>query len=1153
MAKLKNFLSNWWTVSLFVVLLLVLGLCLGLPLVVDWMRPWWVRTLWFVVIAGTWAGLVVLRRRKAARAESELIGGVGAAAESEEQVQAERIREALGGLKDSSGKRRDYLYSRPWYVIIGPPGSGKTTALINSGLRFPYSNQALKGTGGTRNLDFLFADEAVLIDTAGRYTSQDSDAAADGKAWRNFLGLLKRNRPLQPVNGIIVAIGADELIRCDRLALDAHASAIRRRLAEIRVGLEVNVPVYLLVTKSDLMAGFVEFFEDLDAEGRRAVLGHTFAYDKDRPSSDAIAAAFDEVAQAVSDRQAKRLAEEPDALRRSLILGFPAQLATLRSRFMRLLDGAFAGIDTNSGTLRGIYFTSGVQSGAPLDRLLAGVAEVFDQPRVAPSGSGKAYFLNRLLAEVMFREAGLVQMDPRARLRLRSRLAGAIGGIAALSALILLLWGISFFRNISFQKTLLEQSETARAAIQQHGIDLRQVGSSDADLEQALPVLDELRALAQGYDDDEAGGPPLTMRFGLFQSGHAAKAQEAYREALRRVLLPRLLLRAESVINQNMTNPLAVYEPLKAYLMLGGQRPGGIDAGSVRAWATADWAQAAYPGSDRASLRKRLLLHLNALLKDGDIDSVWPDRRAPLDNTIVSAARASIQSMSVADRAYAILRQKAMAQSGAPWSATNVISSGDVTAFANGPAVLRAQVPYYFTREGYERIYQPGLLLVQKDLEGDLWVLGHDADTDSIRQQIASVRPGVAAAYAKEYIAQWEGLVKAMQPAAYFTDLAAFGAFTKTPSPWKLLLGEVRKNTTFTGGTGAAKTMAADRLKQSLGSAAALVPTGGGGDDAGSTISSYFRELNTYVGDGKADAPIDALIIAVKTAGQAVIAARSASANGAGDAVQAQMVSANAAVQAAGATAPPLLQGFVGETTKGGSTAQSSAMQGVVSKVYSDAVLPACKGVIENRYPFVATATDDALVADVSRLFGNGGIMDSFVRERLLPIMETNGPVWRWRTDDPVAALLDPASAGEFAQTPVLRDLVTAGLQYRVSLETLAPALDAVEFGASGTIYRFDRANAGVKTMQWSPLAGAPEAHVGLFKGGQQVDHMEEQGAWALFRLIDKARRQNSGQSAFLATFGTGDRAATLRITLASDKNPFSHGGVWSFRCPNSL
>lgn len=1157
MGKLKNFLTNWWTVSLLIVVALLLVFCLGLPLVVSWFRPWWVRLLLGVLIVGGWGTLLFLRLRRQRQAQAELAAGIagsGGDTNGEEQAQSERLSAALASLKQASGKRSGYLYSRPWYVIIGPPGAGKTTALLNSGLRFPFSDQSMRGVGGTRNLDFWFADEAVLIDTAGRYTSQDSDTAADSKGWQSFLKLMKRNRPLQPVNGILIAIGADELMRADRLQIDQHAVTIRRRLAEIRAGLEVAAPVYLMVTKSDLIAGFVEFFEDLDVEGRRAVLGHTFNFADGAPTPDRIAAAFDDISQAMSDRQAKRLAEEVDAQRRSLILGFPAQINTLRSRLVRLVEGAFAGNDQPGGMLRGIYFTSGVQTGAPLDRLLAGVADVYDQPASAvPGGAGKAYFINRLLGEVVFPEAGLVQLDPRARLRLRSRLVAAIGGIAAFSLLTLVLWGISTWRNMGLQDQLTAQAGEVQGTIQQRGIDLRQVSSSDASLEEALPALDQLRALAQGYGDRQAGGPPWLMRFGLFQSGHAAKAEEAYREGLRRILLPRLLLRSEEAIRQNIANPMQVYEPLKIYLMLGGQRPNGIDAAAVKSWAQVDWATASFPGPDRADVRKRLALHLDALLEDPNMASVWPGRQAPLDGNVVQAARVAVQSMSVAERAYAILRQNGMAQAGAPWAAANVITTGDAVAFANPQAVLQLQVPFFFTRAGFEKIYQPGIITVQKDLEGDLWVLGREADTDSIRAQIASVKPGVAAAYAREYIAQWEAVVTAMTPGSYFSDLTAYGAFIKAPSPWKMILLEVRKNTQFAGGTTAASNMVNQRITQKLGEAAQLLPSAGATTDAGTEISRYFKDLHLYVGDGKAAAPIDQFIDAVRNAGQSVLAGRTATIGGAGDAVQAQMAQGTAGVQSAGATAPPMLQGFVSETAKGGASAQTSAIQGAVSQAYATTVLPACQGVVQDRYPFFAAATADASVPDVVRLFGNGGLMDGFVRDRLMPMMDTTGPVWRWRMDDPVAAALDPASAEQFAEAPAIRDLLLGGLPYKVSLESIGGGVDAVEFGAGGTNYRFDAANRADKAMQWLPQAGAPEAHVAFYRGGQRLDEIVEEGPWALFRLFDKARRRNNGEMQFMATFGTGDRTATFRITVNATKNPFNRGSVWSFRCPASL
>lgn len=1152
---MKRVFTNWWLLTGLAALLAAGLLALALPLVAPFMRPWWVRLLCVLVVAAVWGMAALLRVLKARKASAAIAAELAqpSPGDAEAELLSQRMRTAMGALRTASGEKRDYLYSRPWYVIIGPPGAGKTTALLNAGVQFPFSDAALKGVGGTRNLDFWFADEAVLVDTAGRYTTQDSDADVDAKGWEQFLKLLRKTRPLQPINGVLVAIGLDELMSADRRKLDAHAAAVRRRLEELQRGLELAAPTYVLLTKADLLAGFTEFFDDLDVEGRRAVLGATL--DLDRPVSlDQILAEFDRVTEALGERVSKRLQEEADPRRRSLILAFPSQVASLRARLARFLEGAFLSEQGQRAPLRGFYLTSGVQEGAPLDRLLSGVAAVYDAPHAgARAGGGRAYFLNRLLKEVAFAEAGLVQSDPKAAARRRAQLIGGLAAVAAVAALVLVLWSVSFFQNRGLQNRLLAQAQNVTAEQRNSGVDLVEVREGDPGVEQTLSLLRAMRELPRGYGDQAKGGAPLLMRSGLFQGGHAQAAEQAYLETLQRVLLPRILLRLERYLQDHKNEPLKLYEPLKVYLMLGGQGP--LDAKAVRAWVEDDWATESLPGSDRAAVRKELAGHLEALVEDPQFGRVWPGRQAPLDGALIEQARASVQTLSLADRAYAILRQKAAASGEADWRADGLLAAGDRQAFANGDAVMQLAVPYFFTREGFEKAYQLGLQTVQADLEKDLWVMGPDADKAAIRSQVAAVKPGVAALYAQEYIVAWDNVVKALQPGDYFTNTAALGAFTRSPSPIKLVLLEVRKNTSFAGGAGAdaaakAVTKKLPKAKLLAGAAEAALDTGG--VDAGKTIEAYFKPIHDYVGDGKAPAPIDDFVGAVKQAASANAAAGVAGGGLGGAAAQGQLAAALGQVATAGVTAPPQLQGFVAGATQSGKGAAVSSAQGALADEYARNLLPACQVVTDNRYPFFGAAQNDATAADLLRVFGLNGQFDNFTRDRLQPLLETSGPVWRWRTSDPVAATFEPTSAEPLQKAAAIRDLIAGGLSLKVEAAGFGGAVTAAEFSAGGTTYRFEPSAVGARPVMWS-LNGLPEARVVLYAGPKEVARYEGEGVWALFRLMDGARKENAGPTAIKATFGEGAQFATFKIHLPSGANPFSRGGLWSFRCPGRL
>src|SRR4030095_1077270 len=108
--------------------------------------------------------------------------------------------------------------------------------------------------------------------------------------------------------------------------------------------LRMRLPVYLMVTKCDLVAGFTEYFDDQPQQGRAQIWGVTFPYDA--PPSGAAAptfpAEFDALIARLNERLLPRLEEERDVRRRAKVFGFPQQMAALREPLSAFITDVFA-------------------------------------------------------------------------------------------------------------------------------------------------------------------------------------------------------------------------------------------------------------------------------------------------------------------------------------------------------------------------------------------------------------------------------------------------------------------------------------------------------------------------------------------------------------------------------------------------------------------------------------------------------------------------------------------------------------------------------------------------------------------------------------------------------------------------------------------
>ena len=1133
-------------------------------------------------------GMFMLSRRgkKKAKLEAEAAGKAAETAPVEGQAQklatpAGNYSDLQGGTEEAvqflktsnlSGNGKDAIYSLPWYLVAGAPKSGKSSLVMSSNLNFqtlPSQRQSeQKFIRPTGNIDWRVTSDAVFVDTAGRYQTEGADA----DEWASMLETIRKYRGNRPIDGFILTVNAEQVLKSDERQLEELAKVLRARLDETMQRLKVRFPVYIVFTHADTIEGFRDSFSSSKNEDKTFVWGSTIPIEKSDNAQAQFDAEYEILHNSLMKRRLARLSAPFPPVRQLRIFNFPLHFGSARRKFGTFINSLFRPNPFSENPfLRGFYFTA-----APVARSAGN----------APPQVGNSYFTERFFKDVVLRDKDLVKTFIAQRQR-----PPIFGWFVTLLTLF-----ITFCLLVMASVSLYSNSQMLAEA-EKKGGDVLTIVKTDAankatvktetQVRQEIAATENLRELLGRLDDYERNGAPVYMRFGLYSGNQLYKRNllPMYMAVVEQRFKTPTVKKIEADLKKfaagnpvvNSAKPTEEeekvlgkhYDLLKAYLMLTGDHKDNAEPGHLVATLKDYWTtESKIPADMKLTAQQQLEFWAKQVDRDDD-DYKFP--RISKDVKLVDDTRTKLQAFPAP---YRYLSRKVTEISkeiddkvGSTTTESILTRNGADTGFLAGSY----SVPSAYTRPGYE-LMKTAIAEANEKLSEDDWVMGEIGKKQVAQTTDASM---IEDRYFRDYEDHWRNFVKAVNVKPYKNKTEATNAlqaFSSANSPMKILVREIAKNTNLS---------AKPEVEEWWPWLKSFFSKAKDSETGGTLPEKAFRPLFTFIGtkDQAANAPVEKY--------QNEIGKMFKDFNGLSEdkiksiALEMQKDEDPIKLRARETAVTNLLQGF-SETPSSQELAAlmqeplanlrnflgGGAKEQIV-KIWNDQIMPAAKE-IEKGYPFEDGQSESDLTKFSAFLAPGEGKFSKFYDDKLSKYFEEAGSQLKVKEDseikftDEFVAYLNNAFAlrkalfgtnpepkfeYEFTLRPVKDAMVEVTIDGQKTTSEGTGSLKGTFPGGSsaetGVLINL-ASTSGTSATSAAPSANSPAANVST-SGTPQTDTaaqpLKYPGTWGLFRFVDAggAAKQPTGEYLLNYTVGGKSVAATIKTSGGDlfDKNIF--------------
>jgi type VI secretion system protein ImpL len=591
----------------------------------------------------------------------------------------------------------------PWYLLMGLPGSGKSSLLQNESSVAWRKISSYHEVDSNITCDWWHTGAAVVVDLDGRYMVPNEN---QGNArWFGFTGLLQRHRKPTAVNAVLLVVSASELMQSDAEGRRRQAGLLRQQLDELQMRCSRRIPCYLIVSKSDSLAGFGDYFAAISPIERQQIWGFALPAQAD---GEKLTQHMKSLLDRLQSILPQRLQAERDAAARRSMLGFPLQFEQLQSHILQFVGVCFpstclaAKATTDAPELRGVYLTGGAAS------------------------ARARYFLDSLFSDVIFSDPTIAQVTSAHRRNASASYRTGVAAVVVTTMLALACWSVAFAnqqRGIKAASEILLRSENMLTY------------GSPTTLEQAdnaISLLQRAAALATANSAYR-----ITM-LGMREQTHVDAIQAIQDTTLEQRWLPTLSERVLQQVPHYEDND-AQFNALKAWFMLID--PTHRDMRYLQHWFD---TSSLFDATQRAQIHSRLNL-LHKLNPRFAVTSA--------DTRTVAPLQQKLRSISLQERIYNLIRTRYLGQTLAlkPLLGANT----DAVFVVHDQSLWN--MPAFFTAPTYRALKFNANMPEINEVEREQWVLDDIARPLS-QQQRQQLALDLQQRYQQDYVNSWNRL-----------------------------------------------------------------------------------------------------------------------------------------------------------------------------------------------------------------------------------------------------------------------------------------------------------------------------------------------------------------------------------------------------------